>query len=173
MTKTRITVLTLEKKMNISNEERKRFMEVFPFSGDTTLQILKGHILAEEKVREVVRLQLPHRQALIGSQGATFDCHQMICLAEAITPESPKQEWLWIALKKLNRLRNYLAHQIEESESLGNKIGDLVSFVRKNDNTYQSLSTKFEESEQLAFCIMSLNTNLAALIQMVKNKRIN
>ncbi|EPM7856215.1 hypothetical protein ACTQ75_001312 [Vibrio alginolyticus] len=156
--------------MNISDEARNRFMEVFPFEGDATLQILKGHILAEEKVREIVKLQLHHKAALSGSQGATFDCHQMICLAEAITPESQNQKWLWGALKKLNRLRNYLAHQIEESESLEHKVSDLVKFVRKNDNTYRAFAKEFGEQDKLAFCIMSLNTNLAALRQLVLNR---
>ncbi|MEZ8193116.1 MULTISPECIES: hypothetical protein [unclassified Vibrio] len=145
---------------------QERFMEHFPFDADMTLQILKGHLLIEEHIREIVKLQLPHSSALNGNDGASYDCHQMICLAEAITPESDKTPWVWKALKKLNKLRNYLAHKLGDSAVLSHKIDDLIKYVRKNDLTYQHFEKKWSEDKldsRVALCIMSVNIKLESL----------
>ncbi len=110
------------KEDKLKDLDRERFMSHFPFEGDTTLQILKGHLLVEEHIRQLVTLQLPTPKALTGSDGASYDCHQMICLAEAITAESNQEQWVWKALKKLNKLRNFLAHNLHDGTALSHKV---------------------------------------------------
>ncbi|TOJ37415.1 hypothetical protein CGI39_24745 [Vibrio parahaemolyticus] len=154
----------------VSDPDRVRFMEHFPFNGDVTLQILKGHLLAEELVREIVRLQLPHSDALVGSKGASYDCHQMICLAEAIIPESDNMKWLWVALKKLNKLRNYLAHQLNDQAAIDHKVDDLVEYLRKHDDAFEKFVGEYNHDKtdtRLILCIMSMSTNLVALKKII------
>ena len=63
----------------------ERHKNHFPSGSDLTLQALKGHLLVEVLLREVFELQLPHPKALKGSRGTSFNCHQIICLVEAMT----------------------------------------------------------------------------------------
>lgn len=45
-------------------------------------------------------------------QTAELECNQIICLAEALTGDALSPA-MWAALRKLNKLRNDLAHQLE------------------------------------------------------------
>ena len=149
-----------------------KFIEHFPFEEDFTLQILKGHLLVEEALREIVRLQLPHPEALNGSSGTRFDCHQIICLAEALTPESQKTPWLWKAIKKLNSLRNKLAHQLDNA-GLEDKIKDLIKYVHTNSDidlirVYKKKG--LNEDHNLIISILSINACLSGLKSIVDKK---
>ena len=112
-------------------QDRNKFSEHYPFEGDLTLQVLKGHLLVEEILREIFEMMLPHPKALSGSKGASFDCHQIICLVESITPNSQAMPWVWVSAKKLNNIRNDLAHQLNP-KGLSDKVNDLIKYVMKN-----------------------------------------
>ena len=113
-----------------SNIDLSRFLDHFPIEGDLTLKILKGHLLLEEIMREIFIMQLPHPDSLNGNKGTSLDCHKVICLTEAITPISHTIPWVWVATKKLNNIRNDLAHQLSPS-GLENKVSDLINYVNK------------------------------------------
>jgi len=91
-------------------QDLEKFLDHFPANGDRDLQILKGHLLVEEWLQDILHLQLCYPNALTGPKGAKIECHQLICLVEAITPHSQGMPWVWVAAKKLNTLRNDLAH---------------------------------------------------------------
>ncbi|MBQ4680437.1 hypothetical protein [Aeromonas dhakensis] len=157
----------------MSDLEKMKFMKHFPFDGDITLQILKGHLLAEELVREIVNLQLSHPNSLRGHNGCKFECHQMICLAEAITPESNDMVWLWVALKKLNSLRNHLAHILDEQPKVDMRVKDLIEHLRKNDDGFQKFIHEYEKDikdTRLVLCIMSICTNLVTLKSIIEQR---
>ena len=161
------------KGIELKNTDQERFMEHFPFEGDMILQILKGHLLVEEHIREIVKLQLPHSSALNGNDGASYDCHQMICLAEAITPESNINSWLWKALKKLNKLRNHLAHRLHDDAALSHKVDDIVKYLNTHDSTYQAFEKKWnkgKDDHRLALCLMCININLVSLKKIVAER---
>ncbi|MEO5794633.1 MAG: hypothetical protein ABIP34_06335, partial [Rhodoferax sp.] len=67
------------------------------------------HLLVEEQIRAFVDERLHNKAALIK---AKLDCHQAICLAEALSNEELHPN-VWEAARKLNNLRNHIAHTLE------------------------------------------------------------
>ncbi|MGF1804348.1 hypothetical protein L4C31_03750 [Aliivibrio sifiae] len=154
--------------------EKNKFMEHFPFRENVLLQILKGHLLIEEVIREIVDIQVLQPEALKGKSGASFDCHQMICLAQAITPEGSNALWVWDAAKKLNSLRNKLAHQLSP-KGIEHKVNDFTDYVSKNIKRLNVDSIKMlsESDLPLTVCILSLNAALTSLKDYILSSRSN
>lgn len=105
---------------------------------DLDLVILKGHLLIEEQVKEIVREKLSNPGALNIDR---MTCHQAICLAQALLPIGYKKEF-WSATKKFNELRNNIAHKLtqEEREAKTNKFIACVPVDRKGQNKAQTFS---------------------------------
>ena len=87
----------------------KKFYTLLPRGNDLSLLILKLHLLVEEQIRAFVDERLPNKEALIS---ATLECHQAICLAEALSNANIHSN-VWEAAKKLNSLRNHIAHNLD------------------------------------------------------------
>lgn len=81
---------------------------------DLTLSTLKGHLLIEEQLDNFITARLPNPGALEGAR-LTFDLK--IKLAHAIASEDRPE--VWLALRKLNKLRNSLAHKLDDSKDQG------------------------------------------------------
>ncbi|OEE33239.1 hypothetical protein ACODG7_16700 [Vibrio anguillarum] len=109
--------------------EALRFSEYFPENSDVLMQVLRGHLLVEEVVNQLFELKLTVPKALKGNHGTSFQCHQVICLAEALSQTPENLEWVWISAKKLNSLRNKLAHNLP-TESLSHSIEDFIETVQ-------------------------------------------
>jgi hypothetical protein len=65
--------------------------------------------LVEEQVRAFIDERLPNCRAL---DDAKLECQQAICLAEALSSEDIHPS-VWEAARKLNSLRNQIAHNLE------------------------------------------------------------
>lgn len=89
----------------------RRFYSLLPRSDDASLVILKLHLLVEEQIRAFVDERLLSPDAL---KAARLDCHQVICLAESLAQEGIHPTY-WEVARKLNELRNKIAHNIEPS----------------------------------------------------------
>lgn len=100
----------------------RRFLKLLPHGQDLTLVILKGHLMIEEQVRQIIDERVKRADAL---GDARLDTYQAICIAEAFCPE---EEYIWNAVKKLNKIRNELAHQIEPV-GLDDRITDFINSV--------------------------------------------
>lgn len=87
----------------------RKFYLLLPRGNDLSLLILKLHLLVEEQVRAFVDERLQNKNALTR---AKLECHQAICLAEAISSEEINGN-IWEAARKLNSLRNHIAHNLE------------------------------------------------------------
>jgi hypothetical protein len=85
------------------------FLRHFPRTDDTTLIILKGHLLIEEEVNNLLQEMLPNPEALDGLQLNFFTKTQF---ARALI-KNDMLDGLLDAAEKLNRLRNRLAHNLE------------------------------------------------------------
>lgn len=102
----------------------RRFLEKLPHGKDQDLVILKGHLLIEEQVRLIIDQRLSNPLAL---RDTRIECHQAICLAQSFFPEGHNIKF-WSALKKLNGIRNAIAHKTEDP-GLKNKIDDFIQSV--------------------------------------------
>lgn len=101
-----------------------KFLQKFPHGKDQDLVILKGHLLIEEQVRLIIDQRLGNPSALTD---AHLDCHGAICLAQSFFPVGHNIDF-WKSLKKLNKIRNDIAHKME-SPGLKDKIEDFVKSV--------------------------------------------
>lgn len=97
-----------------------------PSTFDLTLSTLKGHLLIEEQLDNLIAARLPNPSALEGER-LSFDLK--IKLARALTREDHPE--VWLALRKLNKLRNSLAHKLEDSKAQGL----LEEFVKATEST--------------------------------------
>ena len=134
-------------------EAFKRFFAKLPHGQDFALVILKGHLLLEEQVRAIVDERLTNPTSL---NDARLECHQAICLAEALCPRDVEPV-LWKSAKKLNKLRNDIAHNLDPN-GLGDRVADFVSsFPSGFESENDTLQEKFEKS------LLSLFVSMAEL----------
>ena len=101
----------------------RRFFTLLPRGHDLASVILKGHLLVEEQVRQIIDERVKKPDAL---KDARLECYQAICIAESFFSE--KEEYIWNAFKKLNKIRNELAHKTEPV-GVDNRIDDFVKSV--------------------------------------------
>jgi hypothetical protein len=136
----------------------ERFHNLLPREGDLALIILKGHLLIEEQINFLLEHRIPKFSAL---KAANLTTHQKICLAEAVIEESQeneKNDWLWVALKKLNSLRNDIAHKLS-STGIDDRVADFCSRVPKklnSDNRFHN----FEYALWIACSEVHMRTSL-------------
>ena len=122
----------------------RRFYSLLPRSDDASLIILKLHLLVEEQVRAYVDERLRSPEAL---KAAKLDCHQVVCLAESLAGDSVQPNF-WEAARKLNELRNKIAHNLEPSgviERMQN-INEMLGNKPKNKKSNSEVLQKFEYS---------------------------
>jgi hypothetical protein len=140
-----------------------RHQSHFPSGAELSLQVLKGHLLVEELVRELVDARLTNPGALQGEHGATYSCQQMICLAEALSPNGASLPWVWKATKKLNAMRNRLAHRLDYAV-LEKDVGSFIEFCFREQPDISSDMEAIGVSKSEAFecCVMAISTALVA-----------
>ena len=112
------------------NATFERFREHLPVGGHLTLMILKGHLLVEEQVIILIENRIAKFRSL---KDADLTTHQKICLAEALIEEhcpNGEDAWLWPAIKKLNMLRNDIAHNLAKA-GVEDRVVDFVRRVPK------------------------------------------
>lgn len=94
---------------------------------DLVLVVLKGHLLIEQRLREFVDLRMVSPKALAPAQ---LESHQVICLAEALTLPGDEQKALWDCIRKLNTLRNEIAHNLVP-KGLEQRVSNIVDTFGK------------------------------------------
>lgn len=115
--------------INSATVSFKRLMSaVTQEPGDPTFSVLKAHLVFEELLRAYLDRELPNSKAL---QGARLTFAQLLALARACSPASDIN-WHWVAITKLNSLRNMLSHNLLPAER-DSRIVDFVSFVVANN----------------------------------------
>jgi hypothetical protein len=135
----------------------RRFYTLLPKSDDVSLVILKLHLLVEEQVRAYVDERLRNPEAL---KAAKLDCHQAICLAESLAGESI-QPGFWEVARKLNELRNKIAHNLEPSGVL-ERMRNINSMLGQN---LKGSAPPSEVLEQFEFSISMLYNTISGFVQ--------
>ncbi len=89
-----------------------RFHAAFAHVDETTLVLLKGHLLIEEALTEIIELHTYHHEHL---DAARLSFNQKTCVARALAfRRADIGEWELI--QAINALRNDLAHRLESEE---------------------------------------------------------
>ncbi len=91
----------------------RRLIEHLPQGDDLTLIVLKGHLLIEERLLDLVRAKLEADDPALKEARLRFS--QLLPLARAASGRD-QYPWFWEALEKLNALRNDLAHHLEPKQ---------------------------------------------------------
>ncbi|SRR6266571_705493 len=112
-----------------------RLIEHLPQSDDLTLIVLKGHLLVEERLLDLVGLRLRANDNALKDARLRFA--QLIPLARVASGRD-QYPGLWRALERLNSLRNDLAHHLEPRQVEGlakaiiDDVGDIAG-IRRSD----------------------------------------
>lgn len=109
------------------SETFEYFTKHLPVESDIVLTILKCHLIVEELIWRLISNRLPAPNTLDGARLTSF---QKICLAESLIDDFTRQvqeiDWLWSAIRKLNSLRNNIAHDLSES-GIKDSIKDFIT----------------------------------------------
>lgn len=92
-------------------EFRKKYIEMVPESSDLTIIVLKGHLVIEELLCNVLRSHCENHDALLEAR-LTF--YQKACVAKSLM--SSVGTVYFPSIFFINRLRNDLAHNLESSK---------------------------------------------------------
>jgi hypothetical protein len=107
-----------------------RLIEHLPnYRESDVLVLLKGHLLIEELLRSYINRKFPNPKAFDHEQ---FTFAQCLTVCEAATAEATNS-WVFEAARKLNRLRNDVAHNLEP-QKLSNHLLDFVSWVEAHES---------------------------------------
>jgi hypothetical protein len=81
--------------------------------GDMLLAILKGHLLIEESLQGIIDAHMQNPSAL-KKEDASFRFIQKLRLAEALCNKPDSYGVMfWGAIKELNKILNYLSHNVD------------------------------------------------------------
>jgi hypothetical protein len=145
--------------------DRARLLKYFPAEGELPMQLLKGHLALEQSFRELLDLYLPKPERLRGEKGTSLDSHAVICLVDALTPNSFPHPWAFAAAKKLNKARNSLAHRIEDT-AFEAQCADFVHFVKESQPEFAAAMRddwKVRGESEFSACIGGLCSVIAHL----------
>ena len=139
----------------------KRFYALLPRNDDKVLVILKLHLLVEEQVRAFLDERIHDKSAL---EKASLDCHQAICLAEAMSTQDIHPN-VWEAARKLNRLRNEVAHNLEPSGVL-DRMSHICTLIGLSPNTLAAtqLDSKLTPLDDFCFAVSLLYNELSLYV---------
>jgi hypothetical protein len=92
------------------------------------LHILRGHLLIEKKLRELMYLKVEKPDTLAE---ARLSFNQILCITEALYWEK-ESEWLWESIRKLNNIRNSFSHQLTPKK-YANAITEFLSIYKPDE----------------------------------------
>lgn len=109
-------------------ESINRLADHMPSREQKDLSILKGHLLVEEQLNRLIEARLRNPIEL-GEARLTF--YQKLCLAKSFSLNDRESDWVWVAIEKLNRIRNSLAHSLVDG-GMEDRIMDFIQFVENS-----------------------------------------
>lgn len=140
----------------------RKFYKLLPRGEDVSLLILKLHLLVEEQVRTFVDERLPNRVAL---EEARLECHQAICLAEALSAEDIHPS-VWEAARKLNSLRNHVAHNLEPKGAI-DRMNNICSLIGLPHDVLKIDGSSPEQAavENFSFAVSMLYNEISLFVK--------
>lgn len=135
-------------------EAFRRFLALLPHGKDRRLVVLQAHLLIEEQLRQLVSERLKNTRAI---EEADLDFHQCACVAQSYFPPD-HLPWLWAGVKKLNKIRNDIAHKLEP-KGLQDRMDELVSSFPSGVKVFDDEISRFE------LTLWSLFTAVSELVE--------
>lgn len=133
---------------------------------DRTLIILKGHLLLEIALKEYISKRIPHPDRIKNKQIAF---PSLISFASSLEDNS-NDAWLWEALKKVNGLRNNVAHRLDDLGRQKDK--ELIDYVNTNDGIcIIEIEDEIVEYEPIAISLLQIFDSL--IHSYPKSKSLN
>jgi len=96
----------------ISDEQWDRYRQLLPKSDDTSLVVLKGHLIIEEMLYAIAQEHCADPESLVKAK-LTFS--QLLYVVRAVV-KLPIGDSCWEAINLLNGIRNSLIHNLEPKE---------------------------------------------------------
>jgi hypothetical protein len=88
---------------------------------------LKGHLILEEELNAAVAARVPTPEYVLEAE---LEFAQLLSIAKAFYFRS-EDSWVWGSIKKLNSIRNLMAHTLEP-QGVDKKLFELVEFVESH-----------------------------------------
>lgn len=120
------------------------------------LIVLRGHLLIEEELRELVRAKFVYPKAY-DLREAKYST--LLRLARALYGDA-LTEWEWRVAQEFNTLRNSLAHHLED-ETVEPRVERVFKLFRANDKDFAFVEGP--SISQLAYCFSHLHVALLRL----------
>lgn len=89
--------------------DKKRALALLDHPDPLLTIVLKGHLLAEERLNQLIRLFAPHPEHLAAT---TLRFHQKLGIVRALVPTAMADALVWELLEALNTVRNEMAHSL-------------------------------------------------------------
>lgn len=112
-----------------------RLLAKLPSGDDLDLIVLKGHLLIEERLRDIVRVAISRRPEALDDSRLRFA--QLSALARGMTYEE-RFDWSFLAINKLNAIRNELVHDLDPPR-VARLTDELVSIMKPHVDVTRTL----------------------------------
>ena len=100
-----------------------------PVIKDPTVVILRGHLLIEELLEELIAASLSDATAI---RDARFTFFQKLCLCRGLIGTA-NEDGLWKPIEALNALRNIISHRLPD-EALSKKLDSVLKVFFPDDH---------------------------------------
>ena len=145
----------MDDKLNQFLDGLARYGTLLPADEDLALEVvvLRGHLLLEEELKALVSAKLAKPEAF-DREDVRF--RSLLNLAEALYG-AQLADWRWRVIRELNRVRNSVAHRLDDPGFLAGIDGILKAF-EANDPSYNNVSGG--RIQKLNYCISSIHVEL-------------
>ncbi len=143
-----------------------RLISHFPFDDKEELSaLLKGHLLIEELVIEIVNKKVCRSESLVN-----FKFYQYLSVAKSLE-SNKKKYWIWESCEKLNSIRNKISHKLEPTDIDKTK-SEFIILIDDNDKDYpKPVSSGMEPfSDAIVRLHMAMTHYLNTCRQINENK---
>ena len=144
-------------------ERSVRFMKLLPAEDDKILVTLKGHLLIEELITEILNVSLSGNNPINISVSERSQYANKLELCWAFNEKKLNEEF-WASLKHLNEIRNAMAHRIEPigvDEKIQKFCASVLPKSEFNKADYQG--------RELSFSIAWVHIVLSQTLHTIKN----
>jgi hypothetical protein len=121
-----------------------RFVSLLPIIEDATLIVLKGHLLIEEMLNDILYNSIALSKYI---DEAKLSFYQKIMIARSLDPKGDASNGPWESLVSLNSLRNQLAHHLEPKD-IDDRIDKFI-FARFNGKKMKTFKSNKDRIEGL------------------------